>query len=497
MTSMIERHAAAAKYLPSAKLIIGGRDITTTSAGDVPHLNPATGKEQGRVALGGREEVDAAVRAAREASPAWRALTPSRRRDLIQLLADSVLADGEALSMIAALEIGATRHAVLHSQIPVAHEWMRYYAGWADKLDGRYSSGADGGPFDVVLPEPHGVVAVILPWNGPLNSLAMKAAPALAAGNTLIIKPPESAPYLAIRFGELAREVGFPDGVVNVVIGGPAAGDALVRHPGVDKISFTGSPMTGRQIAAAASETLTPMVFELGGKSANIVFPDFDLERAAEQAATFPFVNAGQICISPSRLLVHAAAYDEVLERVGALARGHRVGDPLDETTFMGPMFSRAARDRVIDHVERAAERPGVSVSAGGHKGEAELDGGWFVHPTIVADPDPGSDLSQTELFGPVVAVHRFEDEEDAIRIANGTEYGLAAYINTQDIDRALRMARRVRAGAVYINGSFPTANPNLPFGGVGASGYGREGGAHGVEEFVRPKSISISVREA
>ncbi len=496
MTTLLDAHRAAATILPKAKLIIGGADIAATSAGDTAHINPSTGREQGRIAMGGPEEIDAAVRAAGEALTGWRALPPGRRRDLIQQLAERLRAEADSLATITALEIGATRLGVLHGQVPLAYDWIAYYAGWADKLDGRYSSGAGGGPFDVVLPEPHGVVAVILPWNGPLNSLAMKVVPALAAGNTVVVKPPESAPYVAIRFGELAREIGFPDGVVNIVIGGPAAGEALVRHPGVDKISFTGSPATARHIAAAAAPTLTPTVFELGGKSASLVWPDSDLAAAAQYAATFPFVNAGQICVCPSRLLVHAAVYDEMLERVTAIAQAHSVGDPLADTTFMGPMFTRGARDRVLEFVDRAAARPGVTVTAGGRKREGEHADGWFVEPTIVADPDPASELSQTELFGPVVTVHRFEHEDDAVRIANGTEYGLAAYIRTRDIDRALRVARRLRAGGVYINGSFPTSNPNLAFGGVGASGHGREGGPYGIEEFVRPKAISIALAE-
>jgi len=497
MSDILERHAEAARQLPRGKLIISGRDFESGSGGDAPHINPTTGREQARIPLAGAAEVDQAVAAARAALPVWRALPPSRRRDLLQAMAERIQSEGESLSTIAALEHGATRAGVLHGQIPFVYNWFAYYAGWADKLDGRYSSGAGSGPFDVVIPEPHGVVAAILPWNGPLGSLGMKVAPALAAGNTVVVKPPESAPFLAIRFGEIARELGFPDGVVNVVVGGPEAGEALVRHRGVDKISFTGSPLTARRISASAADALTPLVLELGGKSASLVFPDADVEAAAAYASVFPFTNAGQICVMPSRLLVHADVYEPVLEQVSALTRAHTVGDPLDQGTFMGPMFTRAARDRVLQTVARAADRKGVSVTAGGKPLGGPHADGWFVEPTIVADPDPQSELSQAELFGPVITVHRFTDEAEAVRIANGTEYGLAAYVQTRDIDRALRVARSLRAGGVYVNGSYPTFNPNLAFGGVGQSGHGREGGPWGIEEFVRPKAISIACAEA
>jgi len=497
MSDILERHAAATPILPAGKLIIGGRDVKAGSGGEAIHVNPTTGQGQAVLPLAGAHEINQAVEAARAALPVWSGLAPSQRRDFLQAIAERLRAEGESLAIIAALEHGATRTGVLYGQIPFVYNWFAYYAGWADKLDGRYASSAAAGPFELVIPEPYGVVAAILPWNGPLGGLGMKVAPALAAGNTVVIKPPESAPFLAIRFGEIARELGVPDGVVNIVVGGAEAGEALVRHPGIDKISFTGSPVTARRISASVADGLTPLVLELGGKSANLVFPDADIEATAGYASTFPFTNAGQICVMPSRLLVHADIYDTVLERVSALTQSRTVGDPLDDATFMGPMFTRAARDRVLHHVERAASRKGVSITAGGKRLGGAYESGWFLEPTIIADPDPGSELSQTELFGPVMTVHRFADEADAIRIANGTEYGLAAYVQTRNIDRAIRVARALRAGGVYVNGTYPTFNPNLAFGGIGQSGHGREGGAWGIEEFVRPKTVSIRVQEA
>lgn len=497
MSDIQERHAAAAQTLPGGKLIIGGRDIKSGSGGEAIHVNPTTGQGQAVIPLAGAGEINQAVESARAALPVWSGLAPSQRRDILQAIAERLRAEGESLAIIAALEHGATRTGVLYGQIPFVYNWFAYYAGWADKLDGRYSSGATAGPFELVIPEPYGVVAAILPWNGPLGGLGMKVAPALAAGNTVVIKPPESAPFLAIRFGEIARELGVPDGVVNIVVGGAEAGEALVRHPGIDKISFTGSPLTARRIAASVADVLTPLVLELGGKSANLVFADADIEATCAYASTFPFTNAGQICVMPSRLLVHADVYETVLDRVSALTQSRKVGDPLDDSTFMGPMFTRAARDRVLQHVERAAGRAGVTIAAGGKRLGGACESGWFLEPTIIADPDPGSDISQTELFGPVMTVHRFADEADAIRIANGTEYGLAAYVQTRNIDRAIRVARALRAGGVYVNGTYPTFNPNLAFGGIGQSGHGREGGAWGIEEFLRPKTVSIRVQEA
>ena len=493
--SISTRHQlAAANVMPKPKLIIGGRDIFDTSSGSIAHVNPSTGRQQCDVVMGGRREVDDAVQAAQAASIAWRQESGARRRDLLHGLALLIEREREALATLAVLEMGATRQSITHGQLLMVKSWFAYYGGWADKIEGLYASDAGAGAFDFVLPEPYGVVAIILPWNGPLGSLAMKAVPALAAGNTLVIKPPETAPFLAIRFAELAREAGFPDGAINVIVGGPETGDALVRHPGVNKISFTGSPATARHILAAAAAPITPTILELGGKSANIIFSDTDLENAALYSASLPFSNAGQICVSPSRVLVEDAVFDHFVDRVAELAEAIEIGDPLDDATVMGPMFSKAGRDRVLEFAHRAARQPGAEIVAGGSAGSGEFADGWFIRPTIIVDPDPSSELSQTELFGPIVAIHRFRGEDEAIQIANSTEFGLAAYVHTDNIGKALRVARAVKSGGVYINRTYPVQNPNLPFGGVGSSGYGREGGRAGLEEFIKIKSVSIGV---
>ena len=493
--SIITRHqAAASRVIPESKLIIGGRDVVETSSGSITHINPSTGRPQREVLLGGVREVDDAVLAARAASKAWRQESGARRRDLLHALSLLIEREADTLATLAVLEMGATRSSMLHGQLPMVKSWFAYYGGWADKIDGLYASDASSGAFDFVLPEPYGVVAIILPWNGPLGSLAMKAVPALAAGNTLVIKPPELAPFLAIRFAELARDAGFPDGVINVIVGGPDVGDALVRHAGVDKISFTGSPATARHILAAAAAPITPTLLELGGKSANIIFSDADFEKAASYSASMPFSNAGQICVCPSRVLVDDAIFDSFVARVAELAEAIEIGDPLEDATVMGPMFSKAGRDRVLEYAHRAALLPGAEIVAGGTVGSGEFADGWFIRPTIIVDPDPSSELSQTELFGPIVTIHRFKSEDEAIRIANGTEFGLAAYVHTENMGRALRVARSIEAGGIYINRSYPVQNPNLPFGGIGSSGYGREGGRAGLDEFIKLKSISVEM---
>jgi aldehyde dehydrogenase (NAD+) len=497
LETMAARHTAAAHVLPRARLIIGGASLDEGSAGTVAHVDPSTGRPQAQVALAGPAEVNLAVGAAHTAFAGWRSAPVSFRRGLLLKLVEVIRADAERLATIAALENGVTRQGFLHGQLPLVYDWISYYAGWADKLSGGFVGGAGSGPFDFVIPEPYGVIAAILPWNAPLVSIAMKCIPALAAGNTVIAKPAELAPFLAVRFAELAREAGFPDGVINILTGGPQAGEALVQHPGINKISFTGSPATARRILAASAERITPTLFELGGKSASLVFPDTDLDKVAAYAATYPFSNAGQICASPSRLIVHEDVYRPLIEKMVAITDALAVGDPLVDGTFTGPMMTEAALQRVLDHIARASQRPEVNVVVGGRRGSGSLSSGFFMMPTIVADPDPDSALSQTELFGPVVVVHRFRDEAEAIRIANGTDYGLTAYIQTASLDRALRVARELEAGGVYINRTYPISNPHQSFGGVATSGYGREGGYAGIEEFVRLKGVSINVESS
>jgi acyl-CoA reductase-like NAD-dependent aldehyde dehydrogenase len=325
-----------------------------------------------------------------------------------------------------------------------------------------------------------------------MMGMGHKAIPALAAGNTVVAKPPELAPFGAMMFAELAFEAGLPPGVLNVVTGGAAAGDALCRHPGVDKISFTGGAATARSVMRAAAESLTPMALELGGKSANIVFPDADLDLAASVAAMLGAVLlSGQGCALPTRLFAHDDVYDEVVDRVVAQVEAAAVGDALDPAVIMGPVVSAAACDRILGVIDEATATSAGRLATGGRRLDGDLADGYFVAPTVFADVDPSSSLAQREVFGPVLSILRFSGEDEVVDLANGTPYGLAAYLYTADMGRAHRVAKRLESGSVTIN-AFPSMSPTAPFGGVKQSGFGREGGRAGIDEFLRTKNIVV-----
>jgi len=323
-----------------------------------------------------------------------------------------------------------------------------------------------------------------------MMGMGQKAVPALAAGNTVVVKPPELAPFGALRFAELALEAGIPPGVLNVVVGGAAAGDALVRHPEVDKVSFTGGCATARLVMAAAAETLTPLTFELGGKSANIVFPDADLDGAASMAAMLGAVLlSGQGCALPTRLYVHDDVYDDVVARVVAQIEAVPVGDPFDPAVLMGPVVSERACERILGVIHRAVDEGAGTLLTGGERLGGALAAGYFVAPTVFGDVDHDSSLARDEIFGPVLSVLRFHDEDEVVDKANDSPFGLSAYLHTRDGARAQRIARRLDVGTVIVNG-FPGMSPGAPFGGVKQSGFGREGGRAGIEEFVRRKNV-------
>lgn len=467
--------------------VIGDHRSAGATGGVYDHHNPATGVLQARVPLGGAPEVNAAVDTARATRATWRAVPMSERMAILYRLADLLDAHDDEACAINALDNGTPVSGLRSGAYTAA--WTRYYAGWIDKLDGEVVP-VTGDALDVVLPEPFGVVGAIVPWNGPMMGMGQKAVPALAAGNTVVVKPPEIAPFGALRFAELALEAGVPPGALNVVVGGAAAGDALVRHPGIDKVSFTGGCATARLVMATAAETLTPLTFELGGKSANIVFPDADLDVATSMAALLGAVLlSGQGCALPTRLYVHDDVYEEVVARVVAQIEAVHVGDPFDPTVLMGPVVSERACERILGVIRHAVDEGSGKLLTGGQRLDGALADGYFVAPTVFGEVDHDSSLAREEIFGPVLSVLRFRHEDEVVAKANDSPFGLSAYLHTRDGARAHRMVRQLEVGTVIVNG-FPGMAPGAPFGGVKQSGFGREGGRAGIEEFVRRKNV-------
>ena len=492
VTVDVQLHQDRAEHdLPRPRLVIGGKDVTDTSGGRYRHRNPATGLVQADIPLAGPGEVDRAVTAARRAYEVWGTMRPAERRRLLTRFAGLLRDHIPDFAAICPLENGVCVGGWAENVGPHVAEWTEYYAGWADKIEGMV--GAAFSPHESVeytIAEPYGVIGHIITWNSPALSLAMKVPPSLAAGNTVVIKPAESTPFSALLFADLAHEAGIPEGVVNVVTGRGDAGEALVSHPGVDKISFTGGPATARRIMATAARNLKPVLFELGGKSANLLFADTDLDTVVPYCAAFAMSNSGQGCALPTRLLVERSVYPEVVERVAGVVAALTVGDPLDPTTFIGPLIDEAARDRVRGLIDKAVSGGAGRLVQGGERIDSD---GYFVTPTVFADVDNRSDLAQQEVFGPVLALTPFDTEDEAVALANDTEYGLSAYLQTRDITRVNRLVPRLRAGTVYVNpGPNPITSPTTPFGGVGISGFGREGGRAGLDEFINVKGVGV-----
>jgi aldehyde dehydrogenase (NAD+) len=484
---------ASDRTVPEVHLHIGDEQRTTGGGGVYEHVYPATGEVQGPVPLAGPQDIDDATAAAQAAFETWRTWTPWQRRDALVRLAGLLERDTDELARLSVLDNGMT-HFIATFMATSVGDYARYSAGWADKIEGRVtSSRAHARELAYTAPEPYGVIGVIITWNGPLVSIGMKVIPALAAGNTVVVKPSELTPYATEHFTALVREAGIPAGVVNMVPGTAEAGEALVRHPRVQKVTFTGGPAAARKVLAACAEHLKPAVLELGGKSASLVFPDADLGAVAFMSAmSVHGTLAGQGCALATRLVVHDSVYDEVAEQVVQHTKGLTLGDPFDPATSVGPVVNRAAQQRILGMIERAAAGGARLLTGGGIPG-GDLAGGCFVEPTVFGDVDPDSELAQVEVFGPVLSLMRFDTEEEAVAIANGTSYGLASYVWTNDVARVNRLVPRLEAGGVYVNGASPVTGCELPFGGIGISGFGREGGIEGLLEFVRTKAVAIA----
>ncbi|MCG3138624.1 MAG: NADP/NAD-dependent aldehyde dehydrogenase PuuC [Phycisphaerae bacterium] len=477
------------------KLLINGEWVDSASGKTFDNLNPATGEVVARVAEGGKEDIDRAVLAARRAfdDGPWRTKFSSRKRgELLYKLADLIEKNADELAALETLDNGKPISETRYADLPLVVQCFRYYASLADKIHGEVIpvEGKPGTMFCYTLREPIGVIGQIIPWNFPLLMAAWKLGPALAAGNTMVLKPAEQTPLTALRLGELITEAGFPPGVVNIVNGfGETAGDALVKHPGVDKIAFTGEYKTAQIIMANAAQTLKRVSFELGGKSPNIVFADADLDQAVKGAMAGIFFNQGEVCCAGSRLLVEESAHDAFVEKFAAAANARKLGDPFDPKTEQGAQVSKEQFDRIMSYIE-IGKKEAQCVAGGERFG----DKGYFIKPTIFTGVDNKMRIAQEEIFGPVVAVQKFKNPQEVTRVANDTIFGLAAAVWTRDISKAHRIANEVRAGTVWIN-CYNTFDSAAPFGGYKYSGMGRELGVDSVYAYTEVKTVWTNLR--
>ncbi|CAG9230624.1 MULTISPECIES: aldehyde dehydrogenase family protein [Paraburkholderia] len=474
------------------QLFIDGRFVPSLSGETLATLNPHDNSVIAEVAMANHADVDRAVAAAKAAFPKWSKMAGAERGRLLLKLADAIEANADRLARLESIDTGHPIRDTRHLDVPRTAATFRYFGGMADKFEGSVIP-VEQGFLNYLTREPVGIVGQVVPWNFPLMFTSWKMAPALAAGNCVIMKPAELTPLSSLAIAELMAEVGFPAGVVNILPGlGHVAGQYIAEHPEIGKVAFTGSTAVGRKIVQASSGNLKKVQLELGGKGANIVFGDANIDAVVQGSAFGIFHNQGQACIAASRMIVHESVADEVLEKFVALSRSIRIGDPLDPSTEMGPLTSRQHRDRVLSYVDIAREQGGRVLSGGKSPDNTALANGCYVEPTIV-EAKPTDRVSQEEVFGPFMSVTTFRTDEEALAIANGTEYGLGAGLWTRDLQRAHLIAREIHSGMVWVN-CYKRVSPGSPFGGVGASGYGREMGFEAMREYTQAKSVWINV---
>jgi aldehyde dehydrogenase (NAD+) len=479
--------------LKPGRLLIDGQWVDGAKMFDT--INPATGEVLTQIAEASRADVDRAVVAARRAfedrNGAWRKLSSSERGRMIWKLADLIEKNIDEFAELETLDNGKPIFESRYVDMPMVIDVLRYYAGWATKIHGETVNSFETA-FTYTLREPVGVVGLIVPWNFPLLLTSWKLGPALACGNTLLLKPAEQTPLTALRLGELVIEAGFPAGVINILTGGPATGKAIVEHPGIDKIAFTGSTAVGKEIMRGAADTLKRVTLELGGKSPNIVFADSDIDNAVKGAISGIFYGKGEVCNAGSRLFLENKLKDEFTEKLVARASKMRPADPLDPKTRMGAIVSQEQMQTVLGYIE-AGKTDGATLLAGGNRVQVDGSKGFFIEPTIFGDVKNNMKVAQEEIFGPVLAVLTFDDVDEVIAQANNNPYGLAAAVWTRDVKKAHSVSRRLKAGTVWIN-TYGLMDASLPFGGYKSSGFGRELGANALEHYTEVKTVWLNM---